>query len=153
MGRKIVHGDASHYKKRPRIYNVWNGIRYRCENPASEKYKNYGGRGIKVCPEWHDYETFKSWALAHGYCENLQIDRKDNDKDYCPDNCVFVTNRANNGHRTNTIMLTVNGDVQCVEEWTRRIKMSKNRVRRWLKWYGKEETERRIAGRLSCSLL
>lgn len=74
-----------------RLYNIHKGMIYRCENTKTANYKKYGGRGIKVCDEWHDYSKFKEWALANGYADNLTIDRIDPDGNYEPLNCRFIT--------------------------------------------------------------
>lgn len=63
----------------------------RCARPKDESYSRYGGRGISVCAEWHDYVQFKLWALSHGYQEGLFIDRKDSDGNYKPGNCTWLT--------------------------------------------------------------
>jgi len=67
-------------------------MKHRCNNPNAQGYRYWGGRGIRVCSLWtEDFEAFYSWALASGYEIGLQIDRIDNDGDYRPDNCRFVT--------------------------------------------------------------
>lgn len=64
-------------------------------------YHRYGGRGIKICDEWNDsYEAFAAWARDNGYADDLQIDRIDNDGNYEPSNCRFVTPRANSNNRS-----------------------------------------------------
>jgi hypothetical protein len=69
---------------------------YRCENPKEKEYHNYGGRGISVCDEWRgNVEKFIEWALQNGYREGLQIDRMNNDGNYEPTNCRFVTPMQN----------------------------------------------------------
>ena len=70
-------------------------MRYRCSNSKYSSYKNYGARGISVCKEWEDPETFILWALSNGWSEGLQIDRIDNNGNYTPSNCRFVNNRQN----------------------------------------------------------
>jgi hypothetical protein len=63
----------------------------RCYNEKQASYKNYGGRGISVCEEWHTFETFYSWAMLNGYEDGLSIGRQNNDGNYQPDNCKWET--------------------------------------------------------------
>jgi len=92
---KIKHGDS-----KKRLYKIWVGIRRRCLNPKNTRFKYYGSRGVKIYSEWKDdYLTFKTWALANGYTDNLTIDRIDNDGDYCPENCRWITGAENAGRR------------------------------------------------------
>ena len=71
-------------------------MKRRCNNPNDKSYPEYGGRGIKVCPEWEsEYLNFKKWALENGWINGLSIDRLDNNKGYSPDNCRFITHQAN----------------------------------------------------------
>lgn len=93
------HKEKQHVKKHifygTRIYNIWALMIQRCENPKATGYSKYGGKGIKVCAEWHDAKTFCEWAIANGYVEPLTIDRIDSEKDYCPENCRFITLEEN----------------------------------------------------------
>ena len=83
-----------------KLYRVWIDIKTRCLNTNSESYKDYGGRGITICPEWtNDYTKFRDWSLDNGYQEGLQINRINNDGNYEPNNCNFVTAKENARNR------------------------------------------------------
>lgn len=91
----IKHGDSPR-SGRSSLYETWQNIKARCLYPNNIRFKHYGGRGISVCPEWKDnYLAFKIWALANGYQEGLTIDRIDNDGNYEPENCQFLTRSEN----------------------------------------------------------
>lgn len=96
---KTIHGF-----KGSRIYNIWATMIGRCCCKSSGAYSSYGAKGITVCNEWKkSFICFKNWAFKNGYKDNLQIDRKKNNKGYYPSNCRWVTCAANNQNRTNNI--------------------------------------------------
>jgi len=110
---------ASHRESGTRLYNIWRGIKSRCNNPNSTPYSNYGERGIRICDEWNNYESFRNWAILNGYNDNLVIDRKENNEDYCPDNCQWITNQENSKNTRRSHNVTAFGETKCFEDWTR----------------------------------
>lgn len=81
-------------------YLRWVAMRNRCYSPTNRAYRNYGGRGIFVCAEWiDDPVAFVAWADASGFDPSLQLDRRDNDSGYSPQNCRWVTRSENNRNR------------------------------------------------------
>jgi hypothetical protein len=122
-GRMTKHGDT----KNP-IYHRWVRMKERCYNKNHQAYSNYGGRGIKVCDEWLVYENFKKWVLANGYRSDLQIDRIDNDGDYCPENCRFTDGNVQATNRRSTKFIEYNGERLSYSEWSRRLGSSKDIV-------------------------
>ena len=78
--------------KQSPLYPVWSSMKRRCYNKNTYGYEHYGGRGIVVCDEWlHDSESFIDWALLSGWSRGLYFDRINNDGNYEPSNCRFVT--------------------------------------------------------------
>ena len=93
-------------------------MRQRCNSQTDQKYSYYGGRGICVCREWDaDYSAFKEWALANGYSEKLTLDRKDNDGDYCPENCRWATRKQQANNRRTNHLLTFGDKTLTLSEW------------------------------------
>lgn len=96
-------------------------MKARCRNKNSISYKNYGGRGINVCDEWLDFKTFYDWAISNGYDENLEIDRIDNNKNYEPNNCRWVTKTFNRKHKRKASSITINGITDTFTGWCKRV--------------------------------
>lgn len=87
---KRKSGD-NHGLSGTKLHNCWRDMRFRVNNKTWKKAHCYSGRGIKICSEWDNFMVFRNWALANGYVEGLTLDRKDNDGNYTPDNCRWVT--------------------------------------------------------------
>lgn len=116
--QRTKHGEAQVGKK-TRLYKIWVEIRRRCNNSKCERYKDYGGRGIKICDEWNDYSCFKDWVLSHGYTDELSIDRIDNDGNYEPDNCRWATDIEQANNKRNSRFITYNNQTHTLSEWSR----------------------------------
>ena len=108
----------THGQRKTRLYKIWQGMWFRCENPNAKCYQNYGGRGIRVCDEWHRFEPFFDWAMVNGYQENLTIDRINNDGDYEPSNCRWADTFIQSNNKRSTRYLTFNGQRKSVGEWS-----------------------------------
>lgn len=122
LGCKSCH--ISHIKTRhndcySRLYRVWANMKARCMNPKADAYKDYGGRGISICPEWlGNYQAFQEWALANGYADDKQIDRyPNNDGNYEPTNCRFVLCVENQRNRRSNRTFKAFGETKCIAEW------------------------------------
>lgn len=107
----------AHRQSQTRLYRAWRHMIWRCEDVHDKNYSSYGGRGITVCPEWKDFLTFKAWADKSGYAENLELDRIDNDKGYCPDNCRWSTRLVQVRNRRTTRFVTIGNETKSVQEW------------------------------------
>lgn len=88
------HGDAGN-TERARLYRIWQNIKQRCYNCNTPNYKYYGGKGITLCEDWHNYNSFKLWATANGYNDTLVLDRIDTTANYLPQNCRWITAAEN----------------------------------------------------------
>lgn len=107
-----THGDST-----TKLYEKWCSMMNRCNNPNHPHYKDYGGRGIKVCEEWHNYSNFKKWVLNTRDNENLTIDRIDVNGDYCPENCRWATAKEQANNRRSNLIYVYNGESHNLNEW------------------------------------
>lgn len=90
-GTHTTHGLTNHP-----LYKVWKGMKSRCYNSKTKQYGDWGGRGITVCQEWvYDFKSFYDFAMANGWKKGLEIDRINNEGNYEPSNCRFVTRQEN----------------------------------------------------------
>ena len=126
---KTIHGMCS-----TRLYQIWNAMKQRCSNPNAISYKYYGAKGIVVCPEWQNFTEFYSWAVSHGYDDNLTIDRKNSNGNYEPSNCRWTTNKEQQNNTSYNHVIEYHKEKHNVMEWSKIFKIPSttlyNRLRR-----------------------
>ena len=110
-----------------RIYNIWQHMKARCFNKKNPAYTRYGGRGITVCEEWLDFNSFLNWAMKNGYTDDLTIERIDNNYIYKTSNCMWATykEQANNTrNKKGRRFLTLNGKTMSVKQWSEELNIN-----------------------------
>lgn len=116
-------GTTKHGFARTKLNYIYDHMVARCYSPKDKYYKNYGGRGIKVCDEWkNDSRTFYCWAIENGYDEDAPymkctLDRIDVNGDYSPENCRFVDIKTQCNNRTSNHLITYNGETHNLVGW------------------------------------
>lgn len=106
--------------KTNRLYRIWGHIKTRCFNPNYENFHRYGGRGITMCDEWrNNFRSFERWALCNGYNEKLSIDRINNDGNYEPSNCRWISQSEQN--KNTTANKKFNG--KCISDWAKELEI------------------------------
>lgn len=127
MGSKLfgkLNGRYLHGMYGTRPYRIWSSMLTRCNNPKSKSYKDYGGRGIKVCKKWLSFMGF--WEdVKKGYSDKLTIDRINNDGNYSKENCRWVTRTKQGNNKKNNVYLTFNGERKTVAQWITKIGINK----------------------------
>ena len=115
-----IHG----YSNDP-LHSRWLGMIQRCYHSNNKSFKNWGGRGIKICDEWgagnvkdiDGFVSFKRWSEEHGFSPELEIDRIDVDGPYAPWNCRWIPKADQKFNKTNTVTLTIDGVTKPLMEW------------------------------------
>ena len=100
-------------------YNSYRCMMSRCYREKDASYMNYGGRGIKVCDEWHDITQFEKWVNSNPYFDGATLDRINVDGNYEPDNCRWATMFEQDKNRRNSILIEYNGDRYNITELSR----------------------------------
>ena len=115
--------STKHGLSKTRLYRIFHGMKQRCYNPNNPEYKNYGGRGIKICPEWlNDFAEFYKWALSVGWDDNKEakeqtIERNNVNKDYCPENCRFIPISEQPLNKRDSRIITAFGETKNLSQW------------------------------------
>lgn len=105
-------------KENHRLFGIRKGMIDRCCNPDSKRYMDYGGRGITICHEWmDDFDNFADWAKENGYELGLTIDRIDNNGNYEPHNCRWITKKEQNRNKRTNVMIEYHGETKPLIVW------------------------------------
>lgn len=134
IGRARTHGQSTIPE-----YRVWRAMKDRCLNPKDRGYKNYGGRGIKVCERWHKYENFIA-DMGRRPSDEFSIERRNVNGNYEPSNCYWMEFCKQSRNRRFVSYLEWNGERDTLASWSRRLGVSYQTAReRMMKgWTPKE---------------
>jgi hypothetical protein len=123
--RKLLESKITHHLSKHPLYSVYQDMKRRCYDENCKSYKNYGGRGITICDEWlNNVKSFCDWGIKNGYEKGLEIDREENEGNYSPENCRFITRAVGNTNTRRVIKVTAFNETKTVAEWTRDIRCS-----------------------------
>lgn len=114
---KINHAKVKHGKHKSRVYCVWIDMKQRCYNKNCNAYKNYGGRGIKICDKWLKFEGF--YEDMGDRPPKRTLDRIDVNGDYCKENCRWATTAEQARNKRNNVNITHNNKTQCLADWAK----------------------------------
>jgi len=134
LPRKTEGKDNNNFKTgfsmNKKLYWVYYSMLARCYNSNCKAFRRYGARGIKVCEEWKiNNKSFYEWALHNGYKEGLTLDRIDNNGNYEPSNCAWVTNKRNCNHTSRVHFLTYKGKTQSMSDWAEELNINYSTLR------------------------
>lgn len=132
--KENLHIDNLHGCKKHPAYTIWINMMHRCYKADDVNYKNYGGRGIQVCEEWHDVKTFCKWADYTGYVKPLTIERIDVNGNYCSENCTWITQAEQQLNKRDTARILYNGKIRPLVSVARELGLNVGTVKnRWKK--------------------
>jgi hypothetical protein len=118
------HMFLKHGRSYTSEYKIWTGLKIRCTNP---KFKRYKGRGIKVCERWTDEEFgFINFINDMGPrpSKKHSVERRDNNGDYCPENCYWATMKEQSRNRENNVPIEYKGQTKILRDWTNELKLN-----------------------------
>ena len=124
-----------------RIKSIFNGMKQRCYNTRNKAYRWYGAKGIKICDEWmKNPKLFEEWAMQNGYKNNLTIDRINENKDYSPNNCRWITGLDNTKYKSTTSLINVDGEIHSGKDWAKMLGFGHNLINTYIRKYGLDNT-------------
>lgn len=138
--------QINNYSRGTKLHAIWVAMKQRCNNPKNKRYKDYGGRGIKVCEEWQNVEgfiNFKKWSEINGYKESLTIDRINNSGNYEPSNCRWVNSIEQANNKRTNVFVEYEGKRMTLKQWSDYLNVPYSRLqtRHFKGWSDKEIIE------------
>lgn len=133
-GEHLCEGFNFYVPELRRLYFIWVDMKRRCYDQKNKRYKDYGGKGVKVCNEWQFFQPFFYWSMANGYTDKLSIDRIDVSGDYCPENCRWADIYTQANNRTNNHYITYNGETMTMMQWSKRLNIGYSTLRARLRY-------------------
>lgn len=124
----VIAMNYKHGMWKTRLYNIWKKMKDRCYNPNANNYRYYGGKGVKVCEEWHSFQPFYEWAMANGYADNLSIDRISGFGNYEPNNCRWATVKEQNNNTSKNVYITIGKETRTVSGWAEETGTHRNTI-------------------------
>lgn len=118
--------NRTHSQSRTKVYQVWRGMKKRCELESQQNFANYGGRGITVCTRWMSFEKFFQ-DMGHPP-PGMSIERKDVNGNYEPSNCTWATQEEQCNNRRQTIFLEYRGRKNTLVRWASDLGLSRQTV-------------------------
>lgn len=119
---------------RTSTYVIWMNMRQRCLNPNHPHYKDYGGRGIAVCPQWDRFSQFLADMGERPL--GMTLERENNDGPYSPDNCRWANRTEQANNRRGNRLLAMNGEVKTLNQWARQYRLHHATIQDRLDKYG-----------------
>lgn len=129
MARFKKLGMYKHGMYETPLYHKWENMKQRCFNTKHPSYKNYGGRGITVCDEWKTFLNYYEWAIHNNYSDDLELDRIDNNGNYEPSNCRFISHKANNNNKRTNKYYTYNEKEYLLNDLAKLVNINPNTLR------------------------
>ena len=124
-----------------KIGDIFSGMKTRCYNTNDRSFCWYGAKGIKICEEWLDNpKSFEDWAVEHGYEDGLTIDRIDENKNYCPENCRWISFIDNSKYKSTTSLIDVDGEIHTGRDWSKFLNLGTNTINTYIRTYGLDNT-------------
>jgi hypothetical protein len=128
-----MSGKPTHGLSYTPEYKAWQTMRLRCTVPTNSAYPDYGGRGIKVCDRWLNSVAAFIEDMGPKPSPRHELDRENNDGDYEPGNCRWVTRKINDRNRRSNRFLTFRGETKTIAEWSELLSVPNDTIRWRLK--------------------